>query len=154
MDERDSTTTQATGAGGEPGLHRTVGLLGASLSGIAIVLGAGIYVLVGEAAGISGNAVWASFVVAALLAAGTGLSYAELTSMFPEAGAAAAYAKEAFGTRVAFVTGWMDVVVTAIAAPAVALGFGSYLAALTGQPPVLLAVAVLLVCAAIVLIGV
>ncbi|MGE3855466.1 MAG: APC family permease, partial [Dehalococcoidia bacterium] len=44
--------------------------------------------------------------------------------------------------------------VNAIAAPAVALGFGSYLAALTGQPPVLLAVAVLLVCAAIVLIGV
>ena len=35
-----------------PGLRRTVGLLGASVSGIAIVLGAGIYVLVGEAAGL------------------------------------------------------------------------------------------------------
>jgi len=98
--------------------------------------------------------VWASFLVAALLAAGTGLSYAELTSMFPEAGAAAAYAKEAFGARVGFVTGWMDIVVNAIAAPAVALGFGSYLGALTGVSPTVLAVAVLLVCAGIVLLGV
>ena len=141
-------------ASARPGLHRTVGLFGASVSGIAIVLGAGIYVLVGEAAGLSGNAVWASFVVAALLAAGTGLSYAELTSMYPEAGAAAAYAKEAFGSRVAFVTGWMDVLVNAIGAPAVALGFGSYLAAMTGLSPVWLAVGVLLVCSAIVLVGV
>lgn len=135
-------------------LHRTVGLFGASVSGIAIVLGAGIYVLVGQAAGLSGNAVWAAFVVAALLAAGTGLSYAELSSMFPEAGAAAAYAKEAFGSRVAFVTGWMDVTVNAIAAPAVALGFGSYLGTFTGLSPTLIAVVVLLVCAGIVLLGV
>ena len=137
-----------------PGLQRSVGLFGATVSGIAIVLGAGIYVLVGEAAGLSGNAVWASFLVAALLAAGTGLSYAELTSMFPEAGAAAAYAKEAFGTRMGFVTGWMDIVVNAIAAPAVALGFGSYLGALTGVSPTVLAIAVLLVCSGIVLMGV
>lgn len=149
-----SHASSSTPSAGEHGLHRTVGLFGATVSGIAIVLGAGIYVLVGEAAGLSGNAVWMSFVVASLLAAGTGLSYAELTSMFPEAGAAAAYAKEAFGARVAFVTGWMDVLVNAIGAPAVALGFGSYLGALTGLSPVLLALAVLVVCAAIVLLGV
>ena len=150
----DSSPTGLPQPAVEARLHRTVGLFGASVSGIAIVLGAGIYVLVGEAAGLSGNAVWAAFVVAAVLAAGTGLSYAELSSMFPEAGAAAAYAKEAFGARVAFVTGWMDVSVNAIAAPAVALGFGRYLGALTGLPPTPVAVAVLLVCAAIVLIGV
>lgn len=152
MDDPGEATT--TIAAGEGGLHRHVGFFGAAISGVAIVLGAGIYVLVGEAAGIAGNAVWASFVVAAILAAGTGLSYAELTSMFPEAGAAAAYAKEAFGARVAFVTGWMDVAVNAIAAPAVALGFGSYLGALTGLDRTAIAIAVLLLCSAIVLLGV
>ncbi|MFA7248447.1 MAG: APC family permease [Dehalococcoidia bacterium] len=151
-DSTDARAGAGTDAGG--GLHRRVGFLGAAVSGVAIVLGAGIYVLIGEAAGIAGDGVWASFVVAALLAAGTGLSYAELTSMFPEAGAAAAYAKEAFGARVAFVTGWMDIAVNGVAAPAVALGFGSYLAAMTGIDRTLIAVVVLLVCAAIVLLGV
>ncbi len=135
-------------------LHRRIGVLGASVSGIAIVFGAGIYVLVGEAAGIAGNGVWLSFLVGALLAAGTGLSYAELTSMFPEAGAAAAYANEAFGRRAAFVTGWMDVAVNAIAGPAVALGFGSYVHQLTGLDPTLVAIGLIVVCTAIVLAGV
>jgi basic amino acid/polyamine antiporter, APA family len=131
-----------------------VGPLGASLSGIGIVLGAGIYVLIGEAAGGVGNAVWLAFLVAAILAAATGLSYAELTSMIPEAGAAAAYAEEAFGTRVAFVTGWMDVLVNVIAVPAVALGFAGYFSGLIGGPQTVIAIAVILVCAGIVLSGV
>lgn len=137
-----------------PGLHRRVGLLGASASGIGIVLGAGVYVLVGEAAGIAGNGVWMAFLVGALLAAGTGLAYAELTSMLPEAGAAASYARVAFGPRVGFVTGRMDIVVNAIAAPAVAIGFARYFGALVPLDPTLIAAGVILLCAGIVLLGV
>ena len=137
-----------------PGLRRRIGLFGAAASGVGIVLGAGIYVLIGEAAGLAGNAVWASFLLGALLAAGTGLSYAELTAMFPEAGAAAAYAREAFGRRTAFVTGWMDVTVNAVGAPAVALGFGGYLATLTGLDRTTIAAGVVLLCAAVALLGV
>lgn len=136
------------------GLQRRIGLFGAAASGVGIVLGAGIYVLIGEAAGLAGNAVWAAFLVGALLAAGTGLSYAELSAMFPEAGAASAYAREAFGRRAAFVTGWMDVTVNVVGAPAVALGFGGYLAALTGFDRTMIAGAVLLLCALVVAIGV
>jgi len=136
------------------GLHRTVGPLGASLSGIGIVLGAGIYVLVGEAAGEAGNAVWAAFLLAAFLAAATGLSYAELTAMIPESGAAASYADEAFGRRAAFVTGWMDVIVNMVAVPAVAIGFGGYFASLVGGPQIPIAVGVILVCAVVVLSGI
>ena len=121
MPEPDVGMTPASDEA-ESGLRRTVGPLGASLSGIGIVLGAGIYVLVGEASGEAGNAVWAAFLLAAFLAAATGLSYAELTAMIPESGAAAAYADEAFGSRAAFVTGWMDVIVNIVAVPAVALG--------------------------------
>jgi len=145
-------TNEATTTPGR--LHRRIGLLGASASGVAIVLGAGIYVLVGEAAGLAGNGAWLAFAIGALLAAGTGLSYAELTAMLPEAGAASAYADEAFGKRVAFVTGWMDVAVNAIGAPAVAIGFGHYFHALTGIHATLAAIVLILLCGAVVLAGV
>ena len=137
-----------------PRLHRRVGLFGAAASGIGIILGAGIYVLVGEAAGIAGNGVWAAFLLGALLVAGTSLSYAELTSMMPEAGAAASYARTAFGRRAGFLAGWMDVAESAIATPAVALGFASYLAPMVGVDRTVVAVAVIVLCAVIVLSGV
>ncbi len=135
-------------------LHRAVGPIGASLSGVGIVLGAGIYVLIGEAAGEVGNGAWLAFLVGAVLAAATGLSYAELTSTIPEAGAAAAFAEESFGPRVAFVTGWMDVVVNLIGAPAVALGFAGYFSTLIGGAEVLVAVLTIALCAGVALVGV
>ncbi|MDA0269398.1 MAG: APC family permease [Chloroflexi bacterium] len=141
-------------AAAPPGLDRKIGLIAASLSGIGIVLGAGIYVLVGEAAGLAGNGLWAAFALGAVLASATGLSYAELTSLFPEAGAAAAYAEEAFGARTGFLAGWMDICVNFIAAPAVALGFGNYFASLTGLHSQVGAIAAILICAGIVLAGV
>lgn len=113
-------------------LKRQLGLWSITLSGVGIVLGAGIYVLIGEAAGDAGNATWLAFLLAAALAALTGLSFAELSAMMPEAGASASYAREAFGRRVGFVTGWLDVTVNVIGAAAVALGFGGYLSDLFG----------------------
>ena len=117
----------------EPRLERRLGPIAVSLSGIGIILGAGIYVLVGEAAGEAGNSVWLAFVVGALVAAPTGLAFAELAAMFPEAGAAAAYTREAFGVRTAFLTGWFDIAVSTVGAAAVALGFGGYLDDLTSS---------------------
>jgi len=135
-------------------LHRTVGPLGASLSGIGIVLGAGIYVLIGEAAGEVGNGAWMAFLLGAMLAAATGLSYAELSSTIPEAGAAAAYAEESFGPRTGFVTGWLDILVNCVAAPAVAIGFAGYFAALIGGNETLIVLLTLAICAGIALVGV
>ncbi len=151
---REARRTPLTAPHTRPGLRREVGLLSATASGVGIVLGAGIYVLIGEAAGLAGSGVWLAFLVGAVLAAGTGLAYAELTSMLPEAGAAAAYARVAFGARVGFVTGWMDVAVNCIAAPAVALGFARYFSTLLGVPTTPVAVAVLLLCGTIALLGV
>ena len=135
-------------------LHRTIGPMGASLSGIGIVLGAGIYVLIGEAASEVGNGAWLAFFIGAVLAAATGLSYAELTSTIPEAAAAAAFAEESFGARVGFVTGWLDVVVNLIGAPAVALGFAGYFSSLIGGDQVLVAVLTIALCALIAVVGV
>ena len=68
----------------ESDLRRNVNLFQAVMYGVGLILGAGIYVLIGDVAGIAGNALWISFIISAIIAACTGLSYAELSSMFPE----------------------------------------------------------------------
>ncbi len=67
-----------------PSLKRELGLFEVTLSGVGIILGAGIYVLIGQAAGLAGNALWLAFGLSAIMALRTGLSYAELSSMFPK----------------------------------------------------------------------
>jgi amino acid transporter len=67
--------------------------------GLGSMLGAGIYGLVGKAAGMLGGAVWASFVIAMAAALLTGLSYAALGARYPKAGGAAYVIERAFGSR-------------------------------------------------------
>ena len=108
-------------------LRRNLGLLETTAGGVGIILGAGIYVLVGEVAGHAGNALWVSFLMAGGMAAIIGLSYAELSSAYPRAGADYEYTRQALGPRAAFVIGWLIVIGNLVAAAAVALGFGRYL---------------------------
>lgn len=115
-------------------LRRVLGLWEVTLSGIGIILGAGIYVLIGQAAALCGNAVWLAFAVAAVMALLTGLSYAELSALFPRAGAEYDYVKNAFSADAAFVTGWLVFLSGILSASTVALGFGGYFYALTGLP--------------------
>ncbi len=55
-------------------LKRELGLAEVTLSGVGIILGAGVYVLIGQAAGLTGNAIWLAFVLSAVMALLTGLS--------------------------------------------------------------------------------
>ncbi|MGH7484193.1 MAG: APC family permease, partial [bacterium] len=96
-------------------------------SGVGIVIGAGIYVLIGEAAREAGAALWVSFAVAALLAGLTALTYCELAGMFPSAGVEFEWASRAFNPFIAFLAGWMMATTYIIAAAAVSLGFAQYL---------------------------
>lgn len=121
-------------------LKRELGLWEATLCGVGIILGAGIYALIGEAAGIAGNAVWLSFIIAAIIAAFTGLSYAELSSLFPKTSSEYLYAKKSAGRTLGFIAGWMVIFAGAAAAAAVVLGFGGYFAALFGTPIVAVAI--------------
>ena len=107
-------------------LRRDLGLFQATVAGVGIILGAGIYALIGVAAGTAGNAVWLSFVIAALVAAFTGLSYAELSSMFPNDSSEFLYAEKAFGERIGFITGYLVIIAEVIAIATVALGFAGY----------------------------
>ncbi len=108
------------------GLDRALGMWQLTASGVGIIVGAGIYVLVGDATELAGARVWMGFVLAAGLSALTGLSYAELTSMFPKAGAEFEYSRHVYPAWVAFLVGWFMFVGLIVAAAAVALGFGRY----------------------------
>ncbi|MCX6820482.1 MAG: APC family permease [Candidatus Aenigmarchaeota archaeon] len=120
-----------------PMLKRELGLLGAVVYGIGIIFGAGIYVLISPAAGMAGNALWLSFLVAATTASLTGMSYMELISMFPKSAAEYIYVKNAFHSRLpAFNVGWVEIFTDVIATAAVSLGFAGYFSVLTGFPAV------------------
>jgi len=137
-----------------PELKRSLGLLSCTLMGVGVILGAGIYALVGKAAGLGGNAVWISFVAAAVVASFTGLSYAELASFIPKAGGEYYYVQRAFGKTAAFLLTWLLLVALCIASAAVALGFGGYFEALTGVGKVPSAVGLLVGCALLLFRGI
>ena len=122
--------------------------------GIGVILGAGIYVIIGEAAGLSSNGLWLSVILAGIVAALTGLSYAELSSRFPEAGAEYVYIEKSFGNTAAWLTGWLIIVGSIIAAAAVAIGFANYFSALFHTSVSVIAVATLIVCGIILIAGI
>jgi APA family basic amino acid/polyamine antiporter len=77
-------------------LKRSVGRFQLMLYGIGSMLGAGIYGLIGKAAGVMGSALWAAFLLAMLAALLTGLSYASIASRYPKAAGAAYVARRAY----------------------------------------------------------
>jgi APA family basic amino acid/polyamine antiporter len=135
-------------------LKRTLGLFEVTLYGVGVILGAGIYALIGKAAGLGGNMIWLAFAIGALIAAFTGLSYAELSSMFPKAGGEYIYVEKAFSRRLAFLIGWLIVIGGVIAASAISLGFAGYLSALLHTPIILVAMSLIFVLSLINLWGI
>ncbi len=96
------------------------------MSGVAVIIGAGIFVLLGPATREAGGAVWLAFVVAGVLSALTAFSYMELASMFPKAGSEHEFASQVFPRWVAVVVGWSMTAALVVAAATVSLGFGRY----------------------------
>jgi APA family basic amino acid/polyamine antiporter len=132
-----------------------VGLFGAVTYGIGIILGAGIYVLIGPAAGLAGNSVWLSFIIGAIISSFTGLSYAELSTMFPKAAAEYIYVKRAFKNELlAFLTGWLIVFSGIVSMSAVALGFASYFKAISALPIILIAIILVILLSLLNFIGI
>jgi len=122
----------------KPELKRRISLFGVTLYGIGNVLGAGIYALIGVVVGETGNLSWLAFILASVTGALTGLSYAELSSMYPKSAAEFVYTEEAFKFRLlSFLLGWIIIFSGILSAATVALGFAEYLAALIGIPPII-----------------
>lgn len=137
-------------------LKRTLGLASLSFYGVGLILGAGIYSILGEAAGIAGEGLWLAFLVASVTALLTGLSYAELSTMFPRAGAEYVYLGKAWPRHrwIAGGIGWMLVASGTATAAAVALSFGGYTTLFLNVPPWIVAAALLLVVTAVNAVGV
>lgn len=116
-----------------PALSRRLSFFDLWSIGVASLIGAGIFVLTGIAAGPAGPALFLSFLIAGSVATLTALGFSELAAMYPNAGASYVYCREAFttlsprmGEFVSVVVGWTLMTQYVIIGAAVWLGFGLY----------------------------
>ncbi|MDE1833015.1 MAG: amino acid permease [Candidatus Micrarchaeota archaeon] len=136
-------------------LVRAAGLFQLVTYGMGNIIGAGIYVLAGVASGLAGNAVWLAFVIGAVVALFTGLSYAELGSTYPKAASEYTYVEKAYKRRpLSFMTEWTMLLTEIVAASAVSIGFARYFQSLTGLPILAVAPALLVVLTIIAITGI
>ncbi|MGB7069974.1 MAG: amino acid permease [Pyrinomonadaceae bacterium] len=113
--------------GGEGGgLRRTLGLFDLTLMGIAAIIGAGIFAMIGKASFNGGPAVALLFVFTATACAFSALCYAEFASRIPVAGSAYTYAYASMGEFIAWIIGWDLIVEYAIGNIAVAISWSDY----------------------------
>jgi APA family basic amino acid/polyamine antiporter len=113
---------------GEATLHRVLTARQLVMLGIGAVIGAGIFVLTGQAAANhAGPAVTLSFVMAGIACAFAGLCYAEFAAMLPVSGSAYSYSYATLGEFVAWFIGWNLVLEYLFAASTVAVGWSGYM---------------------------
>jgi len=137
-------------------LHRTLGLPMLTFYGTGMILGAGIYSIIGQAAGIAGQSLWQGFLLAGFAALLTALSYAELATMYPIAGGEYIYLRKAFENQrwFAATTGIVVVFAGCASAATVALAFTSYLQHFIALPRLPVAIGLLLLFTGINLLGI
>lgn len=111
-------------------LRRELGLASASLLVVGGIIGSGIFFVPGDIARALQSPAWilGIWIVGGVVAVAGALTFAELGSMYADAGGPYVYIREAFGPLAAFLHGWMIVLMIASGAiAAVALSFGNYL---------------------------
>jgi APA family basic amino acid/polyamine antiporter len=129
----------------EPGhqLRRSLSALDLTVFGVGVVIGTGIFVLTGEAAGVeAGPAVALSFVVAGIACALAALCYAEFASTVPVAGSAYTFSYATLGEIFAWIIGWDLILELALGGATVASGWSTYFADLAEQAGITLPTAV------------
>jgi APA family basic amino acid/polyamine antiporter len=111
-------------------LRRELSFIDAVSVGLGAIIGAGIFVLIGIAAGLAGPAVVLAVLISALSATLTAFSFCELGSALPRAGGVYEYGHELIHPMVGFLTGWMWVSGNIVLGATASQGFGYYLSAL------------------------
>ena len=128
-------THQDSSRATRPQLRRELSLTALVLYGLGTTIGAGIYALTGEVAGEAGSRAPLAFLVASLLAAATGLGFAELTGRLPKAAGEAVFVRHAFGLPILSRTVGAAVVLAGlVAGAAISDAFGGYLSDITSIP--------------------
>jgi len=115
-------------------LKKSLGFWDVPMFGVGGIVGAGIYAIIGQAAGLSGNMLWLSFALAACVDLLPGLSYAEFVSRFPDAGGSYEYIKRGIGLRTALFMSIFMTFTGIVAAAAIAISFSEYLGRLVQFP--------------------
>lgn len=111
----------------EHSLKRTLGALNLTLLGVGGIIGAGIFVLTGQAAAqYAGPAIVLSFIISAVGCAFAGLCYAEFASMIPIAGSAYTYSYATIGEMLAWIIGWDLILEYLFGAATVSVGWSGY----------------------------
>ncbi len=113
-------------------LRREVGLWGAVLLGLGSMVGTGVFVSVGIAAGVAGSTVLAATAIAAVVAAANGLSSAQLAAAHPVSGGTYEYGHLWLTPWLGFSAGWMFLLAKSASAATAALGLAGYLFDLAG----------------------
>jgi basic amino acid/polyamine antiporter, APA family len=119
----------------QSGLRRELGLPDAVGIGFGAIVGAGIFVVTGIAAGIAGPALLIALFIAAIAAGANALSSAQLAAEYPRAGGTYEYGYQVLGQWPGFVAGWMFLASKIAAAGTVALGLAGYTNALLPAVP-------------------
>jgi basic amino acid/polyamine antiporter, APA family len=123
---KDVSSLQAEVAS-DQSLKRALGPVNLVLLGIGAIIGAGIFVLTGQAAAnYAGPAIVYSFILAGTACALAGLCYAEFSAMIPIAGSAYTYGYATLGELFAWIIGWDLILEYLFAASTVAVGWSGY----------------------------
>ncbi|HET7240752.1 MAG TPA: amino acid permease, partial [Gemmatimonadales bacterium] len=123
---KDVSALQAEVAS-DTSLKRALGPVNLVLLGIGAIIGAGIFVLTGQAAAnYAGPAIVYSFILAGTACALAGLCYAEFSAMIPIAGSAYTYGYATLGELIAWIIGWDLILEYLFAASTVAVGWSGY----------------------------
>jgi APA family basic amino acid/polyamine antiporter len=108
-------------------LKPQLSLFEAIATGLAAILGAGIFAIIAPAAGLAGPAILVSFCIAAFVALCNALSSIQLAAAFPRSGGTYEFGRRMLGERWGYIAGWMFLVANTVGPGVSALAFGSYL---------------------------
>lgn len=111
---------------GKPEHQRTLGLFASTGIGVGAIVGGGILVLAGVAFQTAGPAAVVAFALNGVIAVVTAMSFAEMSSAFPESGGVYTFAKKVLSARLAFAVGWLLWFAYIVAGVLYALGFAEY----------------------------
>lgn len=117
-------------------LKRTLGLFDAASISIGAIIGAGIFVVTGIAAGLAGPSFIVSIILAGIVASFTALSFAQLSVYMPKEGGGYEFTYRLISPFAGFISGWMWVFSNVFTGAAVSVGFAQYLSALVPALPV------------------
>ena len=113
-------------------LTRELGTFGAVMMGLGSIMGTGVFVSIGIAAGVAGPAVVIAVAVGALVATFNGLSSAQLAANHPVSGGTYEYGYRFLSPPLGFTAGWMFLIAKSASAATAALGFSGYLLGAVG----------------------